>query len=454
MKLISTNPYTGKVLAEYDCHSTQEVSQKIEAMHQAFLQWREQPPMARMELIGKLGDIMDKRKKELATQMSTEMGKPMREALAEMDKCMGLCRYHSKAENYFLGSVPISTEAEESFVSYEPLGIVFAIMPWNFPFWQVIRFAVPALLARNAALLKHAPNVNGCALVIQDLFKEAGFPSDIFQALVIHHDEAESVIANPLVKAVTLTGSERAGKAVAALAGKYLKKTVLELGGSDPFVVFADADLEKSCAAGVQSRMQNSGQVCISAKRFIVEKSMMDVFIEKTISRFNALKMGDPLDESTDIGPMARPDLVDQIEKQVQQSVEMGAKLHCGGKRHPANPMIYEPTLLTHVHKDMPVIREETFGPVAAIMPFSSEEEAIQMANATQYGLGASVWTKDFEKGKRVASQIDAGGVFVNSMTKSDPRLPFGGTKNSGYGRELSAFGLREFVNIKTNWIE
>lgn len=454
MKFTSTNPYTGQLLAGYAWHSPQEVSRKIDAMQQAFLQWREQAPMARMERIGKLGEIMEARKKELATLMSTEMGKPMREALAEMDKCIGLCRYHSTPEHYFLGSVPIGTEARETYVSYEPLGIVFAIMPWNFPFWQVIRFAVPALLARNAALLKHAPNVSGCALAIEGLFKEAGFPEDIFQALVIHHDEAESVIGNPLVKAVTLTGSERAGKAVSALAGQYLKKTVLELGGSDPFVVFADADLDSSCAAGVQSRMQNTGQVCISAKRFILEAAIMDTFIEKTIAAFDALKVGDPLDESTQIGPMARPDLVDQIENQVQQSIKMGAKLHCGGKRNPDHPMIFQPTLLTDVTPDMPVLNEETFGPVAAVIPFKSEAEAIRLANATQYGLGASVWTRDIEKGKRIASQIEAGGVFVNSITKSDPRLPFGGTKNSGYGRELSAFGLREFVNIKTHWID
>jgi succinate-semialdehyde dehydrogenase / glutarate-semialdehyde dehydrogenase len=302
--------------------------------------------------------------------------------------------------------------------------------------------------------LKHAPNVNGCALAIEKLFLEAGFPENVFRAIMIQHEDVEAVIANKYIKGVTLTGSGRAGKAVASLAGKHLKKSVLELGGSDPFIVFADADIGNTCLAGMRSRLMNAGQVCISAKRFLVEASVMDEFINETLSLMQNLKLGDPMDLQTDIGPMARPDLVDQIEKQLYESIRMGAKLLLGGKRHPNHPLIFEPTLITHITDDMPVIKEETFGPISVVIPFETTDEAIQLANNSHFGLAASVWTNDLEKAKYVAAQLEVGGVFVNSMTKSDPRLPFGGIKNSGYGRELSTFGIKEFMNIKTNWID
>jgi succinate-semialdehyde dehydrogenase/glutarate-semialdehyde dehydrogenase len=404
--------------------------------------------------MNRIGDVMADHKEQLAILITNEMGKPIRESRAEIEKCILLCRHYSKPENAGLNPVQVKTEASESYVTFEPMGVIFAIMPWNFPFWQVLRFAVPNLVAGNTTLLKHAPNVCGCALAIEDLFIKAGFPANVFRALIIHHDETEAIIAHPFVKGVTITGSEKAGKAVATLAGKFLKKSVMELGGSDPFIVFADADVGNTCLVGLKSRMMNAGQVCISAKRFIVEQDIMGDFLAETLSLMEDLRMGDPLDPETDLGPMARPDLLDQIEKQVNDSISMGAKLLFGGRRHEKYPAIYLPTLLTDVHWEMPVVEQETFGPVSVIMPFSTAEEAIRLANNTRFGLAASIWTEDISKAKRMAALIESGAVFINSMTKSDPRLPFGGVKNSGYGRELSTFGIREFLNIKTHWID
>ncbi len=450
----SINPYTGEIIATYQVHSRLETLAIIDKVQQAWKIWKKRPTEERAALIAKLGELMEQKKHALASLITNEMGKPIRESIAEIEKCIGLCRYHSLKENAGAASSSINTEAAESYVSFEPMGIVFAIMPWNFPFWQVMRFAIPNLAAGNAALLKHAPNVTGCALAIEKLFLEAGFTENTFRVLVIPHEEAETVIAHPHTIGVTLTGSGRAGSAVAALAGKHLKKSVLELGGSDPFIVFADADLGNTCLMGVKSRMINTGQVCISAKRFLVENAVFDEFISETLSLMQALKAGDPMLPDTDIGPMARPDLVEQIAKQVNTSIAMGAKLLAGGSPVPANPMIFQPTLLTNVKAGMPVLDEETFGPVSVVIPFETVDEAITLANNTPFGLAASVWTNDIDKAKYVGQRLACGGVFVNSMTKSDPRLPFGGIKASGYGRELSAFGIREFLNIKTYWID
>ncbi len=453
-KMKSINPYTGQIISEFKPHSAAQTGSIIAAMDKAFRQWSKQSPEARCELIAAMGHTLEAQKEELAQLITNEMGKPLRESIAEIEKCALLCNHHSQPESAVLQPTTVKTEAQETYITYEPLGTIFAIMPWNFPFWQVMRFAIPNLMAGNTALLKHSTNVNGCALAIEKLFLEAGFPENVFRAILIPHEEVEAVIANKHIKGITLTGSERAGKAVASLAGKYLKKSVLELGGSDPFIVFADADIGNTCLAGLRSRMINSGQVCISAKRFLVEAAVMDEFISETLALMENLELGDPMDLKTDIGPMARPDLVDQIEKQLNDSLQMGAKLLFGGKRYRDHSMIFEPTLITHVTDEMPVIKEETFGPLSVVIPFHTVDEAIRIANDSRFGLAASVWTNDLEKAKYVASKLEVGGVFVNSMTKSDPRLPFGGIKNSGYGRELSAFGIKEFMNIKTNWID
>jgi succinate-semialdehyde dehydrogenase/glutarate-semialdehyde dehydrogenase len=339
-----------------------------------------------------------------------------------------------------------------SYIRYDPMGVIYAIMPWNFPFWQVLRFAVPAIMAGNTVVLKHAPNVLGCADAIEGLFTDAGFPENILRNLMIPVELSEQVIADPLVQGVTITGSQQAGSKVASQAGKYLKKSVLELGGSDPFIVMSDADFDLACKTGVSSRMLNAGQVCIAAKRFIIEESIFDRFVYEQRHQFENLQLGDPMDENTDVGPMARPDLVDSIGKQVQESMKMGATLVTGGKQVDEN--FYAPTLLTDVHKGMPVYDEETFGPVSIVVPVKDADEAVKIANDTSFGLGASIWTADLDLAEKMASQIDAGAVFINGMTKSDPRLPFGGTKRSGYGRELSHLGIREFVNIKTVWFK
>ncbi len=384
--------------------------------------------------------------------ITLEMGKILRESIAEIEKCAWLCDHYAQHGPEMLESESAPSDGTVSYIRFEPLGVIYAIMPWNFPFWQVLRFAVPTILAGNAVVLKHAPNVLGCARGIERLFKEAGFPDALFSNLFIPVDLSDTVIAHPLVCGVTLTGSQRAGKAVAAQAGKHLKKTVLELGGSDPYIVLADADFQPACKTALNSRMMNTGQVCIAAKRFIVEKKIFDRFTEELKFQLGHLKLGDPLDEKVDIGPMARPDLVETIDQQVKKSLEMGATLVTGGKV--INDRFYAPTLLTGVKKGMPVYDEETFGPVSVIIPAEDAEDAIRIANDTTFGLGASLWTGNLELAEKMAEEIEAGAVFINGMTKSDPRLPFGGTKMSGYGRELSHFGMREFVNIKTVWFK
>jgi succinate-semialdehyde dehydrogenase/glutarate-semialdehyde dehydrogenase len=386
--------------------------------------------------------------------MALEMGKPVRDGRSEIEKCAWVCDHYAKEAESILSPEIIATDAGKSYVTFQPLGVVLAVMPWNYPFWQVFRFAAPALMAGNAGILKHSANVPGCALAIEDVFRQAGFPESIFQTLMIGGDRVEKVIENPLVKAVTLTGSKPAGQAVAATAGRMLKKSVLELGGSDPYIILEDADLEAAAAACAASRLLNSGQSCIAAKRFVVVEAVRHSFEALLVDQMRAKKMGDPMMESVEIGPQARFDLRDDLHRQVRQSVEKGARCLLGGKLPDGPGAFYPPTVLTDVHKGMPAYDEETFGPVAAVIGVKDEKEAIQVANDTVFGLGAAVFTRDIARGETIAATaLDAGNCFVNAFVKSDPRLPFGGIKESGYGRELSHYGIKEFVNIKTVYI-
>jgi succinate-semialdehyde dehydrogenase/glutarate-semialdehyde dehydrogenase len=387
---------------------------------------------------------------EYATIISSEMGKVLAESESEIEKCANACDYFAENAERFLTDQIISTEASRSLVAFQPLGPVLAIMPWNFPFWQVFRFAAPSLMAGNVGLLKHASNVTQCSLAIERVFQEAGFPEGAFQSLLVGSKAIEGIIAREQVAAVTLTGSEFAGTQVASVAGKHLKKTVLELGGSDPFIVLDDADLVLSARVATQSRMQNAGQSCIAAKRFIVVKSVRDAFVDRFTKTVEELRQGDPLDRNTTIGPLARVDLAEALENQMKASMTAGAKLIKGGKRNGAN---FEPSILDGARPGMPAFDEEIFGPIAAIVTVNDEKEAIEMANRNRYGLGASVWTRDGQRGERVARELESGCVFVNSLMRSDQRLPFGGIKKSGYGRELSALGIKEFTNAKTIYI-
>ncbi|HPE43633.1 MAG TPA: NAD-dependent succinate-semialdehyde dehydrogenase [Bacteroidales bacterium] len=448
------NPFTGNLIESYTEHSDHEIELIIDNQNFRFNSWKKTELTERCRLIGRLGKILQKEQQSFATLITSEMGKPVKESLAEVAKCAWLCEYYSESGAAMLQEILIKTEANSSFISFEPIGIIFAIMPWNFPLWQALRFAIPTILAGNVVLLKHAPNVSGTSLKIESIFSEAGFPENVFRSVLIQAERSETIIRHQSIRGVTITGSEKAGSSVASLSGKYLKKCVLELGGSDPFIVFEDADLNKSCQAAVDSRMLNSGQVCIAAKRFIVHESLFQEFVEAQKTALLNLNLGDPMQTKTQIGPMARPDLATKLQKQIDESIASGAKLICGGKSSKKFPTVFEPTLLIDIQKNMPVYKEETFGPVTIVIPFQTEEEAIRIANDTNFGLGASIWTQDKNRAKRLMKAIDAGSVFVNSITKSDPRLPFGGTKSSGFGRELSFYGITEFTNIKTNWIQ
>ncbi|MCD6376341.1 MAG: NAD-dependent succinate-semialdehyde dehydrogenase [Caldisericaceae bacterium] len=447
------NPATNEILKEYPEHSLQEVKQIINQVQEEFHSWRQVSFVQRASLMKKAANILRQKKEEFALLITREMGKVIRESRAEVEKCAWVCDYYAENAEKFLAKEYVETDAKQSYIAYEPLGIVLAIMPWNFPFWQVFRFAAPALMAGNAGLLKHASNVPGCALAIENVFKEAGFPENLFRTLLIKPNLIPNVIQDVHVQAVTLTGSEPAGAAVASIAGKEIKKTVLELGGSDPFIVLEDADLDKAISTAVQARMINTGQSCIAAKRFIVVDSVLKTFETTMVEKMSALRLGNPEDKNVDVGPLARPDLVKELDLQVKKSIEKGAKLLLGGKQISGNGNFYEPTVFTNVKKGMPVYEEETFGPVAAIIPVQDEDEALAVANDSRFGLGASLWTQDIEKAKVLAREIRSGSVFINGLVKSDPRLPFGGIKKSGYGRELSYHGIREFVNIKTVWI-
>ncbi len=447
------NPATNELIKEYREHSSEEVSQIIGNVNDEFKNWRETSFAHRRKLMHQAAKVLRGNSEKYSKLMSLEMGKIIGESRAEVEKCASVCDYYADNAEKFLADEIIESDASRSFVAFQPLGVVLAVMPWNFPFWQVFRFAAPALMAGNGGILKHASNVPGCALAVEEVFREAGFPKDIFRTLLIPSVAVEDVIKDKRVRAVTLTGSEPAGMAVASTAGHELKKTVLELGGSDPYIVLEDAEFPACVNMSATARMINTGQSCIAAKRFIVVEPVLKQFEEQQTALLKSLKVGDPLLEDTQVGPMAREDLVEEIDMQVQESIKMGARLLCGGKRPDGPGAYYLPTVLTDVKKRMPVYEQETFGPVAAIIPVKDTEEAIAVANDSDFGLGGAVWTRDLQKGEEVARRIETGAMFVNGMTKSDPRLPFGGIKKSGYGRELSHYGIKEFVNIKTIWI-
>lgn len=409
--------------------------------------WEKTSLNDRLAYLPALASLLLENKEEYAKAITTEMHKPISQSIAEIEKCAVLCSYYYENSTPFLAPKIIKTEASESYVDYEPMGVILGIMPWNFPFWQVFRFAVPTLIAGNTVVVKHASNVPKCAEFIESIYEKAGFPNGCYQNLSISSQEVAAVIANPIIKAVSLTGSEQAGIAVATEAGKQLKKCVLELGGNNAFIILEDAYLDKAVATAVNARMQNAGQSCIAAKRFLVHENIAKDFVDKFKVAVQNLKIGNPLDKETQIASLARVDLTEELEKQVQQSIQMGAQLILGGKR---NNAFYEPTILTYVTSQMPVFQEETFGPVAAITTFKTIEEAIALSNESQFGLGVSIFTTDIDFIKTKISAFKEGAVFINEMVKSDPRLPFGGIKKSGYGRELSEEGIKEFVNIKT----
>jgi succinate-semialdehyde dehydrogenase/glutarate-semialdehyde dehydrogenase len=455
MTMEVVNPATGQVIKTYEELTPEEVNLAVEKSHDAFLDWRRTTFSERARLMKRAADVLRERSDEYARLMAQEMGKPVTGGRAEVEKCALCCEYYAENAEKFLEGEPIETDASRSFVAYRPLGVVLAVMPWNFPFWQVIRFAAPALMAGNAGLLKHASNVPGSALAIEEIFRQAGLPENIFRTLLIGSRQVDSVIENPLVKAVTLTGSTPAGRAVGSKSGEALKKSVLELGGSDPYIILDDADLELAVNTCVDSRLINSGQSCIAAKRFIVVGSVRNVFEDRFVEVMRDKKMGDPMREDTIVGPQARHDLRDELHQQVVKSIEKGARCLLGGEIPDGEGAFYPPTVLTDVGKGTPAYDEELFGPVAAIIPVSDEREAIEVANDSVFGLGAAVFTRDVERGERIAAEeIEAGCCFVNAFVKSDPRLPFGGVKESGYGRELSYFGIREFVNIKTVFVK
>jgi succinate-semialdehyde dehydrogenase/glutarate-semialdehyde dehydrogenase len=453
MAIATINPATGETIRTFEPLRNEQIEEKLQRSVEAFRCNRSRSFPERAARMRKSAEVLDRRQKEFGRLITTEMGKPIKAAVAEVNKCALVCRYYAEHAEQFLSDEHVQTEAQETFIRYEPLGPVLAVMPWNFPFWQVFRFAAPALMAGNVGLLKHSSNVPQCALAIEETFREGGFTDGEFQALLITSDQVQKVLEDDRVKAATLTGSEPAGASVGSSAAKRIKKSVLELGGSDPFIVMPSADLDDAVSTGVRARIVNNGQSCIAAKRFIIHEKIADEFEKRFVAAMNALKIGDPLDESTDIGPLATPQIVSDIEKQVQHSVSAGAKLLTGGKRIGERGNFYAPTVLARIPRDAPAAREETFGPVASIFRVRDAEEAIAVANDTTFGLGASVWTGDRQEAARFIDRIESGQVFVNAMVASDPRVPFGGVKHSGFGRELGVHGIREFVNIKTVWI-
>ena len=451
--ITSVNPATGEVLARFDAFTAEETARALDEAQDAFLAWRDRSIADRAVPMRRLAALLRERADRYGRLISLEMGKPISEARAELEKCAWGSEHYADTAARYLADEVVETTAQRSLVAFQPLGIVLAVMPWNFPFWQVIRFAAPALMAGNAALLKHASNVPQCALAIEEAIRDAGFPEGLLRTLLLPGSAVEPLIADPRVRAVTLTGSSDTGSRIAELAGRALKKCVLELGGSDPYIVLTDADLDAAAKVGARARNQNTGQSCIAAKRFIAVESVAGEFERRFAAEVAALRIGDPLDPATQIGPLARSDLRDALERQVRESVRMGARVLTGGERGPGEGWYYRPTVLADVARDMPVFTEETFGPVAAVLRVRDADEAVRVANDSAYGLGANVWTRDLARGEALARTIESGSVFVNGMVASDPRLPFGGVKRSGYGRELSSYGIREFVNIQTIWI-
>lgn len=454
MMFQSISPMTGEIVAEYSQMSTAEVQVILQKTHQAQQKWREFSFEQRAKLMLKVADLLLADQQRYARMMTDEMGKITAQAIGEIEKCAWVCRFYAEQAESFLSPEDIQTDAHHSFINYNPLGVVLAVMPWNFPFWQVFRFAAPGLMAGNGCVLKHAPNTFGCALMIESVFHEAGFPEHLFRSLLIDIPETTRVIHDPHIAAVTITSSVNAGRAVATEAGKVLKKCVLELGGSDPFIVLEDADIDAAVEVGITSRFQNSGQTCIAAKRFILVEAVYEEFKEKFVAAVSQLRMGDPAKEGIYIGPQARMDLRDELAEQVQRSVDAGASVLIGGEIPEGDAAFYPPTVLADVKPGMPAWSEELFGPVATLICVADETEAIQVANDTNFGLSASVWTQDLARGERIAGyQIESGAAFVNDMSKSDPRMPFGGIRLSGYGRELGILGIREFVNIHSVWV-
>ncbi len=449
MKLKSINPFTGQITAEFDTMPDEVCRERVLRAKEAFEAWRKLSISERLKPVSKLASILRHKIRELARIATIEMGKPIRDAVAEIEKCALLCDYYCQNSEKFLKGEVVETGAVKSYVEFDPLGVIFGIMPWNFPFWQVARWAVPTLAAGNVCLLKHASNVPITAIETEKIFREAGFPEHVFQTLLIEPQGAERLIEQDPIDGVSLTGSVAAGSRIGSLAGKNLKKVVLELGGSDPFIVFEDADLERAAGAAVRSRMANAGQSCIAAKRLIVAQSISQRFTENLLQMVNALKVGDPMDDSTDLGPVARKEFLHDLGKQLDDALKKGARVHRGPKP-PNQGYFFQPVVLTETTEDMLVLREEVFGPIAVVVTASGEKEMVRIANETEFGLGAAIWTKDISKARRLAREIDSGFVAINSIVKSDTRLPFGGVKKSGFGRELSHFGLKEFVNIKT----
>ena len=454
MSFTAIDPATGERTREYPAMLPEEFAAAVAGCQNAFLSWRGTSMEERSRLVRNLAGILRERQNNFAELMTREMGKPLREARGEIEKCAMVCEFYAERAPGFLAPQPVETSAHQSFITFQPIGIVFAIMPWNYPFWQVFRFAAPTLMAGNGALLKHAPNVPGCALAIEGIFRDAGFPEDLFRALLVGHGRAAELIADPRVRAVTLTGSTLAGKTVAATAAAHVKKSVLELGGSDPCIVLEDADLALATRECVTSRLMNAGQSCIAAKRCIVVEPVLAELQERIVEAMGSATFGDPRNPGNRIGPLAREDLRDRLHEQVRGSVERGATLLLGGEVPDLPGWFYPPTVLGDVARGMPAYDEEMFGPALSIVPVADEREAIAVANDTRYGLGASVFTRDLERGRRIAAQeIEAGNCFVNAFVRSDPQLPFGGVKESGYGRELSFFGIHEFVNVKSVWV-
>jgi len=453
MPIASINPATGETLRNFSALSAEQIEQKLRLAADTFRSYRHTSFSDRSRMMTRAAEILESEKHELGKTMTLEMGKPLKAAIGEAEKCAWVCRYYAENAERQLADQIVDTNARKSYVRFQPLGPVLAVMPWNFPFWQVFRFAAPALMAGNVGLLKHSSNVPQCALAIEEIFRRAGFPDGAFQTLLIGSDAVEGILKDPRVAAATLTGSEPAGRSVASIAGKEIKKTVLELGGSDPFIVMPSANFDVAVTTAVKARTINNGQSCIAAKRFIVANEIYNQFEERFVSEMKALRVGDPMDESIDIGPLATPQIRDDLVEQVKKALTGGARVLTGGKKLDGPGNFYEPTVLVNVDPSSPVSCEEIFGPVAMLFRVANIEEAIRLANATTFGLGAAAWTNDASEQAKFIEEIEAGCVFINGMVASDPRLPFGGVKNSGYGRELAEFGIREFVNIKTVWI-
>jgi len=450
----STNPMTGNVITEYSPMTAEVVQNILEKTHRAQQEWRTVSFSRRASLMRKVSELLLANKQQYTKTMTGEMGKITIQGIAEIEKCAWACRFYAEKAEQFLAPEDIETDAQHSFVTYNPIGVVLAIMPWNFPFWQVFRFAAPGLMAGNGCILKHAPNVFGCALMIESVFREAGFPKHLFRTVIVDIPETTRILHDPRIAAVTITSSVNAGRAVASEAGKALKKCVLELGGSDPFILLEDADIDKAVETGIIGRFQNSGQSCIAAKRFIVVDAVYEEFESKFVTAVSQLKMGDPSEDGVFIGPQARIDLRDSLADQVQRTINAGANALIGGKVPQGEGAFYPATVLANVKPGMAAWSEELFGPVATLIRVDDEAEAIQVANGTDFGLSGSVWTRDLARGEHIAAnQIESGAAFVNDMSRSDPRMPFGGIRQSGYGRELSIFGIREFVNIHSVWV-